>query len=353
MLTQVVGGRVYDYSHCVGEYMGGMEWPGEGFALPIAAAVGDGDVVYVLSRGMESTGYGDPLEPRAFGVRVGKFHMPPEPGGERHLATFGSYGSEAGQFVWPAGIALDSAGNVYVTDEWSNRVSVFDGDGAPLRTWGVPGNGPGQLDRPSGIAIDSRDNVYVVDSLNHRVQRLTPDGGYMGEWGGFGHAPGMFDSPWGAAVDAAGHVYVADHKNDRVQRFNPEGELVTRYGSSGAGAGQLHRPSDVAVDPDGDVYVADWANSRVQVFDGSGAFLATLAGDAQELSAWARLTVDANPDIQKARRRVSLEPEWRFALPTGVTFDAARSRLIVADTQRYRLQIYTKQLDYVEAQANL
>ena len=65
------------------------------------------------------------------------------------------------------------------------------------------------------------------------------------------------------------------------------------------------------------------------------------------------MTVDANPDIQKARRRASLEPERRFALPTGVTFDAARSRLIVADTQRYRLQIYAKQLDYVEAQANL
>ena len=193
----------------------------------------------------------------------------------------------------------------------------------------------------------------MVDSLNHRVQRLTPDGGYGSEWGGFGDAPGRFDSPWGAAVDAAGHVYVADHKNDRVQRFTPEGELVAQYGASGTGAGQLRRPSDVAVDPGGDVYVADWANNRVQVFDKSGAFLTTIAGDAHELSAWARMTVDANPDIQKARRRASLEPERRFALPTGVTFDAARSRLIVADTQRYRLQIYAKQLDYVEAQANL
>ena len=184
--------------------MGGMDWPGEGFALPVATAVGEGDVVYVLSRGMEGTGYGDPLAPRAFGVRVGKFHLPPEPGGEEHLTTFGAYGSGAGQFVWPAGIALDGDGNVYVTDEWSNRVLVYDGDGQPLRRWGTSGAGPGQLDRPSGIAIDSHDNVYVVDSLNHRVQRLTPDGGYGSEWGGFGDAPGMFDSPWGAAVDAAG-----------------------------------------------------------------------------------------------------------------------------------------------------
>ena len=47
-----------------------------------------------------------------------------------------------------------------------------------------------------------------------------------------------------------------------------------------------------------------------------------------------------------------MEPEWRFALPTGVTFDAIASRLIVADTQRYRLQIYNKITDYVEPQFN-
>ena len=66
------------------------------------------------------------------------------------------------------------------------------------------------------------------------------------------------------------------------------------------------------------------------------------------------MTVAANPDIQKARRRVdTLEPEWRFAMPTGVTFDANNSRLIVADTQRYRLQIYYKLNDYTEPQFNL
>jgi DNA-binding beta-propeller fold protein YncE len=353
VLTQVVAGRVYDYSHCVGEYMGGMQWPGEGFALPIATAVAPGDVVYVLSRGMESTDYGVPLQARAFGVRVGRFRLPPEPGGEEHLTTFGSYGTGDGEFVWPAGIALDSAGNVYVTDEWTDQVAVFNGDGESLGKWGGPGSGPGEFDRPSGITIDAQDNVYVVDSLNHRVQRLTVDGGYLGEWGGLGSSPSAFDSPWGVTIDGGRHVYVADHKNDRVQRFTPEGEFVAQYGATGTGAGQLSRPSDVAVDPDGDVYVADWANNRVQVFDGSTAFLTTILGDAQELSKWAALTVEANPDIQKARRRASLEPEWRFAMPTGVTFDPVRSRLIVADTQRYRLQVYSKQLDYVEAQANL
>ena len=64
--------------------------------------------------------------------------------------------------------------------------------------------------------------------------------------------------------------------------------------------------------------------------------------------------MDANADVIKARRRAySLEPEWRFALPRAVEFDEARGRLIVADTQRSRVQIYLKVKDYLEPQFNL
>ena len=63
---------------------------------------------------------------------------------------------------------------------------------------------------------------------------------------------------------------------------------------------------------------------------------------------------DANVDVIKARRRVySLEPEWRFAMPTAIAFDTQHSRLLVADTQRGRLQIYTKLQNYLEPQFNL
>ena len=64
--------------------------------------------------------------------------------------------------------------------------------------------------------------------------------------------------------------------------------------------------------------------------------------------------MDANPDVIKARRRAyTLEPEWRFAMPTGVTFDVENSRLIVADSQRSRVQIYNKVKNYMEPQFNL
>ena len=85
-----------------------------------------------------------------------------------------------------------------------------------------------------------------------------------------------------------------------------------------------------------------------------GTFLCSFIGDAQELSKWANMTVEANTDVMKACRRVrTLEPEWRLSMPTSVAFDEKRFRLIVADTNRSRIQIYNKLRDYMEPQFNL
>ena len=76
--------------------------------------------------------------------------------------------------------------------------------------------------------------------------------------------------------------------------------------------------------------------------------------DAQVLSKWGAQTVDANPDMAKARRRVkSLDPQWRFCFPTAVEFDPATDSVIIADSQRNRLQVYKKVRDYSDFQANL
>ena len=356
MLTQTAAGRTYDFSHAIGRYIGGTGGPaGDGFVQPVKIAIGGGDTIYALNRGAESTDTtGDWLAPRAYGVRIGKFNIGTAPGDEEFVTEFSGFGYDDGDLVWPAGIALDSQENVYVSDEWLNRVSVFDEDGAYLRCWGSFGDGPGQFNRPSGLAIDEADGVYVVDSLNHRVQRLTTDGAFVAGWGEVGGAAGQLDSPWGIALDSEGNVYVADHGNHRVQKFTTDGRFLLQFGSHGSGRGELDHPSDVTVDPDGDVYVCDWANNRVQIFGPEGDFIMSLVGDAQELSKWAKEDVEGDESLQKARRRVdSLEPEWRLALPMGVTFDPNKRRLIVADTQRHRVQIYDKPPSYVEAQFNL
>jgi DNA-binding beta-propeller fold protein YncE len=345
MLTTVAAGRVFDFSHAVGR--GAIS--GLGFRLAVALAAGEGDTIYAVNRGWEQI-QNVPWNKTQLGTRVGKLTVGPVPGDEDAVCDFSKPGDGPGELIWPAGIALDSQENVYVTDEWLNRVSIFDKDGNFLRQWGSPGSGDGEFNGPSGIAIDQQDILYIVDSRNHRVQKFTKDGEFLSTWGSLGSAEGQFNSPWGLTVDQEGNVYVADHKNHRVQKFTPDGTFVTQFGRYGTGKGQLNRPTDVAVDPDGDVYVCDWANHRVQVFGPEGKFVTSLIGDAQELSKSAKLSLAASPDAMKRRREVrSLEREWRFAFPTAAVFDAHYGRLMVADTQRNRLQIYNKLKNYQSA----
>jgi len=344
MLTQTILGRVYDYSHAVG-----------GLYLPqiVGVAFGECDSVYTISRPTDAIS-GVPWNKTGVGAKIVKITIGDVPGDEEHILDIGRYGDADGEFIWPAGIALDSNENIYVTDEWMNRVSVFDSEGNFQKHWGEGGQNDGQFNHPAGIDIDTEDNAIVVDSLNHRVQKFTKDGNFLGEWGGFGEGQGELNSPWGIGLDDQNNVYVADHKNHLAQKFSPDGEYLMAFGSEGTGRGQLTRPSDVTIDSDGDVYVCDWANDRVQVYGPDGDFITTFIGDAQELAKWHKQTVDSNIDVIKARRRVySLEPEWRFAMPTAVEFDHARNRLMVADTQRGRIQIYNKLNDYMEPQFNL
>ena len=105
MLTTVAAGRVFDYSYCIGMY--GMS--GQGFWSPQDFALA-GDTMYVLSRGAEE-----------LGQRVSRVTLD-----HQFLGQFGAFGRGDGQFVWPRSIALDDAGNVYASDDFLNRVSVFD-----------------------------------------------------------------------------------------------------------------------------------------------------------------------------------------------------------------------------------
>jgi DNA-binding beta-propeller fold protein YncE len=317
--------------------------------MAVALALGEGGTLYAANRGWEQV-QNVPYNKTQLGTRVGKFTIGPEPGSEEFVADFSRPGDGPGELIWPAGIALDSQERVYVTDEWLNRISVFDKDGNFLRQWGAAGSDEGEFDGPSGIAIDPQDVLYIVDSRNHRVQKFTKEGLFLTTWGSLGSGEGQFNAPWGITIDQQGHVYVADHKNHRVQKFTADGKFVSQFGRYGTGKGQLNRPSGVAVDPDGDIYVCDWANHRVQVFDPDGKIVTSLHGDAQELSKWAKMTLAASPDAMKRRREVrSLEREWRFSFPTAVVFDAKHGRVIVSDTQRNRLQIYNKVKNYQQA----
>ena len=128
MLTTVAAGRVFDYSYCLGMY--GMS--GQGFWTPQDFALADDDQVYVISRGAEE-----------LGQRISRVTL-----NHQFLGQFGAFGRGDGQFVWPRSIALDDDGNVYASDDFLNRVSVFDPEGGFMSCWGESGERPGRAERP-------------------------------------------------------------------------------------------------------------------------------------------------------------------------------------------------------------
>ena len=332
MLTTVAAGRVFDYSYCLGMY--GMS--GQGFWTPQDMALGPDGIVYVFNRGAEE-----------LGQRITRVSLD-----HQFLGQFGVYGRGEGQFIWPRCIALDDEGHLFTTDDFLNRVSIFDTEGAFISCWGEAGSGEGQVNGPAGIAMDSDGTVVLVDSLNNRVQRFSHDGEYLGGFGSHGRGDGELDMPWGVCIDSSGAIYVADWGNHRVQKFDSDGNLLQKFEASISGVGALERPTSVAVDSEGDVYVTDWGAHLLQVYAADGRFIASLVGDAQQPSPWTQTYIDANPDIVKARRRVDLEPEWRFRRPVSVRVDENDS-IYVLEAARHRMQIYDKVRDYEEHPLNL
>jgi sugar lactone lactonase YvrE len=122
---------------------------------------------------------------------------------------------------FPNGLALDKAGNLYVTDSNNGRLLVFDSSGKQIARIGR-GADTGKLGLPRGIAIDGQDRVFVVDTTGQGVQvnrafQGKPQLDYLGTFGAQGVGDGQFSFPNGIAVDGRGHIYVADSANDRVQ----------------------------------------------------------------------------------------------------------------------------------------
>jgi DNA-binding beta-propeller fold protein YncE len=321
----------FAYSHSVAR----NEFAGTGFRNPLDLALGADDLVYVVNRSYEN---------RPDGIHITICTL-----AEKFIGEFGHYGNDDGEFVWPTGIALDSQGQVYVTDEWLNRISIFTKDGQFVGKWGKAGAGDGELHGPAGLTIGKDGTLFLVDSRNHRVQKFTLDGRYLGQFGSFGNGPGQLNVPWGIALDQQGQVYVADWRNDRIQKFAPEGQWLATFGISGKGVGQFNRPSGVAVDKDGEIYVADRQNDRVQVLAPDGRFIAALTGDHQ-LSTWGKEKLLSNPDMIRQRALAMSHDhgvfEKSFSHPCAVRVDEDY-RIAVLDSTRGRIQVYTKSRDAV------
>jgi DNA-binding beta-propeller fold protein YncE len=183
-----------------------------------------------------------------------------------------------GRFLGPEGIAVDGAGNVYVSESAGDRVQKLSNTGQSLAIWNLKTKGIGELFLPSGLSIDQGGFVYLAETYNNLVLKFDPaSGAIVGRWGGpIGGEPGQFHAPLGVGVDAAGNLYIADRDNWRVQKLGPDGSFQAHwrlcldgdppceFPDAGAEPGQFMVAHGIALDGQGSVYVADTGNSRVQ-----------------------------------------------------------------------------------------
>jgi len=206
----------------------------------------------------------------------------------------------------PYGVAVDSAGNVYISDLINQVVRQVNTKGV-INTYAgnnqygyfadnVPANST-SLDHPVGLGFDSAGNLYIADSLNYRVRSVSPAGiinsvaggypGWTGNGGDGGPAvPSNLSTPLGVAADGAGNVYIADSENNRIRMVTPAGIITTVAGTGVAGTygdggpaiyAQLNRPWDVVADAAGDLFISDYNNSRIRMVNTAG-IITTIAG---------------------------------------------------------------------------
>lgn len=197
----------------------------------------------------------------------------------KFLMQWGGKGTGDGQFVMSGlqgqdttgFVALDSQGNIYVTE--NNRVQKFDGNGKFLTKWGTKGTADGQFGLALAIAIDAQDDVYVVDIDNSVVQKFDSNGKFLLKWGGKGSGEGQFNLLDAIAIDRQGNVLATDSSTGRLQKFDSNGKFLSMV-YLGAVDGAIIGPVALAVGDQGQLYVGEYAHGRVVEFDSSGKLLA-------------------------------------------------------------------------------
>ncbi|MBI3448457.1 MAG: hypothetical protein HY049_06010, partial [Acidobacteria bacterium] len=269
------------------------------------------------------------------------------------LVGFGGDGFPAtgAQLYNPTSVVLDAAGNFYFSDSGNNRVrkvtaatGIIDtvAGGAPCCDLGDGGPATAAILRaPAGIALDSSGNLFIADSIDRRVRRVdhatgiittfagTGTLGFAGDGGPAGSA--LLSSLFGVAVDASDSLLIADTGNNRVRRTDPAGASIATVAGNGllsatgdggqAAQSGLGALGGIATDAAGNLFIADVDNNDVRRVDGATGIITTFAGNGT-----AGFAGDGGPAVSASLRA-----------PKGVGLDAA-GNLFIADTGNSRIR---------------
>lgn len=160
----------------------------------------------------------------------------------------------------PAGLAVADDGTVYLTDGTVNRITVMDPSGEWITAFGNQGNGPERLGRPGRVEVDDASGrVFVADNDSYRVVVFDRAGRFLQDWKGINAS--------GTELAPDGLLWLTDVLTNKVRAFDALGQEQHSFGSRGSGKGRFRQLTDVTVSPSGTVFVGDRNGSRVQVFE--------------------------------------------------------------------------------------
>lgn len=210
----------------------------------------------------------------------------------------------------PGGVALDSAGNLYIADTDNNVIRKVNLTTGSIVT--VAGNGQGgyagdgklasdpsvMLNDPAGVTVDAAGNLFIADTDNNVIREVSAATGIISTYAGTGTAgysgdgglatSATLSAPYAVTFDPAGNVYIPDSGNDVVRRVDASGNITTYAGTGSPGysgdggaatSAMLHLPLGVAFDAAGNLYIADARNFVVRkVSPLTGHDISTVAG---------------------------------------------------------------------------
>ena len=218
----------------------------------------------------------------------------------------------AAAFYSPFGIALDSAGNLFIADYGNNRVRRVDATTKVITTVAGTGNqgfsGDGvpataaTLNSPFGVAVDNAGNIFISDHGNNRIRKVdattkvitTVAGNGNPGFGGDGGAASaaLINGPDGLSTDSAGNLFFADGVNNRIRRVDAATKIISTVAGTGnqgfsgdggsATAATLNSPSDAFVDSAGNLFISDYVNNRIRKVDATTKIITTVAGNGNQ-----------------------------------------------------------------------
>ena len=189
------------------------------------------------------------------------------------IFSFGSRGSDCGQFLDPRGVTITVNNDILVADHANNRIQMFTSEGEFVTAVGDPRDRPLRFHQPIGIAVHRSGKVFVTEDGGHCVNIFNPNLTLAHKFGCYGNNPGEFLHPMDVAFDSQGMVYIADTHNNRIQKFTPEGRFVSMFGCRGRREGELAKPSAIAIDNKDMIYIAEKENGRLSIFSCEGKFV--------------------------------------------------------------------------------